>query len=146
MLHIKQNLAVQTLSKLFLVLKIETMLQSIYTYYCLFPKQHLDRCKLGEFLEQKVLKILCNVKTCWISMFSLAKQILTKYKTIVIQMFNEQASHDITKSSLELLCDVNVFSGLTYIIPMPKLVQGLSKFEQNLDIFICDFVVIVKKM
>jgi hypothetical protein len=79
-------------------------------------------------------------------MFSLAKQILTKYKTIVIQMFNEQASHDITKSSLELLCDVNVFSGLTYIIPMPKLVQGLSKFEQNLDIFICDFVVIVKKM
>jgi hypothetical protein len=29
---------------------------------------------------------------------------------------------------------------------MPKLVQGLSKFEQNLDIFICDFVVIVKKM
>jgi hypothetical protein len=79
-------------------------------------------------------------------MFSLAKQILTKYKTIVIQMFNEQASHDITKSSLELLCDVDVFSGLTYIIPMPELVQGLSKFAQNLDIFICDFVAIVKKM
>jgi predicted glycosyltransferase involved in capsule biosynthesis len=78
-------------------------------------------------------------------MFSLAKQILTKYKTIVIQIFNEQTSHDITKSSLELFCDVEVFLGLTCIIPMLELVQSLSKFAQNQDIFICDFVTIVKK-
>jgi hypothetical protein len=45
------NLVVQTLSKLLLVSKIEIMLQSIYTYYYLSPKRHLDRCKLGKFLE-----------------------------------------------------------------------------------------------
>ncbi len=62
-------------------------------------------------------------------MLSLAKQILTKYKIVVIQMFNEQASHDITKSNLELFCDVEVFLGLTC----------------NQDIFIRNFVAIVKK-
>jgi len=55
-------------------------------------------------------------------MFSLAKWILTKYKTVVIQMFDEQASHDIAKTNLELLCDVEMFLGLTCIIP--KLVHG----------------------
>ncbi len=35
------NLVVQTLSKLPLVSKIETMLQTNYTYYILFPKRHL---------------------------------------------------------------------------------------------------------
>jgi hypothetical protein len=78
------NLVIQTLSKLPLVAKIETMLQSIYTYYSLFFKWHLDKCKLGDFLEQKDLKILCNVTTHWISMFSIVKKNLTKYKTIVI--------------------------------------------------------------
>ncbi len=78
-------------------------------------------------------------------MLSFAKQILTKYKTVVIQMFNEQASHDITKSNLELFCDVEMFLGLTCIIPMLELVQGLSKFAQNWNIFICNFVAIVKK-
>ncbi len=33
-------------------------------------------------------------------------------------MFDEQASHDIVKASLELLCDVEMFLGLTCIIPM----------------------------
>jgi hypothetical protein len=41
------------------------------------------------------------VKICWISMLSPTKQILTKYKMIVIQLFNEQASHDTTKVGLE---------------------------------------------
>jgi hypothetical protein len=57
-------------------------------------------------------------------MFSLAKWILTKYKTVVIQMFDEQASHDIAKASLELFCDVEIFLGLTCIILMLKLIHG----------------------
>ncbi len=43
-------------------------------------------------------------------------------------MFHEQASHDTIKVGLELLCDVELFLGLTYIIPMLGLVQGLFKF------------------
>ncbi len=62
-------------------------------------------------MEQKASKILGNVKTRWISMLSLTKWILIEYKTIVILMFDEQASHDIVKAHLELLYDVEVFLG-----------------------------------
>jgi hypothetical protein len=42
-------------------------------------------------------------------MLSPAKQVLIKYKTIVIQMFDEQASHDRTKIGLEgWRCIVNM--------------------------------------
>lgn len=55
-------------------------------------------------------------------MFSPTKWILTEYKIVVIQMFDEYTSHDIVKTSLELLYDVEVFLGLTCIIPMLELV------------------------
>jgi hypothetical protein len=37
-------------------------------------------------------------------------------------MFNEQATHDTNKENLELLCDVEIFMSLTYIIPMLEIV------------------------
>jgi hypothetical protein len=37
-------------------------------------------------------------------------------------MFDEQASHDTSKAGLKLLCDVKVFLGLTYIIPLLEFV------------------------
>jgi hypothetical protein len=60
-------------------------------------------------------------------------------------MFDKQTSHDTTKVGLKLFCDVKVFLGLTYIIPMLEFVQALCKFAQNKDIFICKFVVVVKE-
>ncbi len=60
-------------------------------------------------------------------------------------MFDEQTSHDTTKIGLELLCDVEVLLGLTCIIPMLKLVQRSSKFAQNREVLICNFVDVVKK-
>jgi len=51
-------------------------------------------------------------------MLSLAKKILIEYKNLVVQMFEEHVAHDFTRSNLELLCDIKVFLGLAYIIPM----------------------------
>jgi len=50
-----------------------------------------------------------------------------------------------TQANIELLCDVDVFLGLTYIIPMLEIVHCLSKIVQSLDIFICDFVATMKE-
>jgi hypothetical protein len=41
--------------------------------------------------------------------------------------------------------DINIFLNLTDIILFLEIVQHLSKFVQNQDIFICDFVVAMKK-
>jgi hypothetical protein len=41
--------------------------------------------------------------------------------------------------------NINIFLNLIYIILFLEIVQHLSKFVQNQDIFICDFVVAMKK-
>lgn len=88
--------------------------------------------------------IFCNVKTLWIFMFSRANVFLTKYKSLVIQMFEEHVVHDFFKANLELLCDNEVFLGLICIIPILQCVQGMSRFAQTYDVLICDFIVVVK--
>jgi hypothetical protein len=51
-------------------------------------------------------------------------------------MFDEQASNTMTKGNLDLLCDVETFLGLNYIIPLFKCMQSLSRFAQAQDVFI----------
>ncbi len=77
-------------------------------------------------------------------MLSLAKRILTSYKSSLVQMFEKHVAHDSARANLELLCNIEVFLGLTCIIPMLECVQSLSKFAQTHDAFICDFVVVLK--
>jgi hypothetical protein len=76
--------------------------------------------KSSKFLEKKALKVLCNVKTHWISMLSLAKHILAKYKSMVMNIFYEHASNTTTKGNLNLLCDVENFMGLSCILTLLK--------------------------
>jgi len=59
-------------------------------------------------------------------------------------MFNEHALNTKAKGNLNLLCDVETFLGLSYIIPLLGCMQSLSKFVQVWDIFICDFVDAIK--
>jgi hypothetical protein len=59
-------------------------------------------------------------------------------------MFEKHVAHDSTMANLELLCNVEVFIGLICIIPMLECVQNLSKFAQTCDVFICDFVDVLK--
>jgi hypothetical protein len=77
-------------------------------------------------------------------MLSLAKRILTSYKSSVVQMFEKHVARDSTRANLELVCNIEVFLSLTYIIPMLERVQSLSKFAQTCDAFICDFVIVLK--
>jgi hypothetical protein len=53
-----------------------------------------------------------------------------------MHMFDEQASNTMTKGNLHLLCDVETFVGLNYIIPLFECMQYLLKFVQAQDVFI----------
>jgi hypothetical protein len=107
----RTNLVVQMLFQLTLVAKIKLMLQFVYNYYSQSPTRSLERSRLSEFKEQKVFKILCNVKTCWISMLSPTKKIFAKYKSLIVHMFDEQTANTSTKKNLDLLCNVMIFLG-----------------------------------
>jgi hypothetical protein len=52
------------------------------------------------------------------------------YKVLgfVVSMFENQVTNIVAKANLDLLCDVETFLGLVYIIPLLECVQSLSKF------------------
>jgi hypothetical protein len=50
----------------------------------------------------------------------------------------------IAKVNYELLCNAETLLSLVCVLPLLKLVQGLSKFTQGRLTFICDFVVAFK--
>ncbi len=73
-------------------------------------------------------------------MLSLSTRILTNYWAMVVKMTQDSANIEIAKNNYELLCDAKTLLGLTCILPLLELVQGLSKFSQGKQNFIYDSV------
>ncbi len=75
-----------TLSSLFLVVKIKTLIQTMYVYFSHYLWRHMEHGKLAKILERKGLKIVHNVKTQWILMIALAKHVLFEYNSLVVKI------------------------------------------------------------
>jgi hypothetical protein len=54
------------------------------------------------------------------------------------------ATQHFAKENLNFFCNVKMFLGLICILPLFECKQFLSKFVQARDVFICDFIDIVK--
>jgi hypothetical protein len=63
-------------------------------------------------------------------MLSLAKRIFAKDKSLIMHMFDEQTTNTLAKTNLDLICNVKIFLGLTYILPLFECMQSLLKFVQ----------------
>jgi len=118
---------------------IEGMLQSLYIFFSHSPKKVLEFVTLAKIFETKVLNLLCNIKTCWISMFSPLKRLLTKYKLLVVKMYMDAPKSKPTQDNLDLLCDLELVLGLPCILPMLEVVLTLIKYAQRWDVYICEF-------
>jgi hypothetical protein len=64
-------------------------------------------------------------------MLSPSKRVLSEYKALVVKMVEDNVIVDTTKINYELMCDLETLLGLSCIIPLLELVQGLSKFAQS---------------
>jgi hypothetical protein len=104
----------------------------------------MDHGTLDKFLETKGFLLLHNVKTRWISILSFTKQILAKYKTLVVNTHDNLHIVAATKTNLQYLCDIEVVMGLAYIMPLLESAHALIKFAHAHDTFVCDFVTVVK--
>ncbi len=56
----------------------------------------------------------------------------------------KDVDNESTTANYELLCDIETVMGLTCLLPMLEALQGLNKYVQNRNTFICDFVGSVK--
>jgi len=117
------NLVILVLSKLSLVACIEGMLQSLYIF-----KKVLKFVTLVKILETKGLKLLRNIETYWISMFSPLKPLLAKYKSVVVKMYMYAPKSKFVQDNLDLLYDLEFVLGLPCILPMLEVVHTLIKY------------------
>jgi hypothetical protein len=46
--------------------------------------------------------------------------------------------------NLDLFCDLHILLGLFYLLPLLEVMNTWIKFAHERDVFICDFVTIVK--
>jgi hypothetical protein len=128
---------------------IEDMLANLYTYFCKSPQKHLEFLKLVEVMETKGLKILRNIKTCWISMLAPVVRVMNEYRTLLVK-FQQDSSvrkpKKIAEKCFTNLVDVQTIIGLACIMPMLRLTQSLMKYAQRNDVFVCDFLAGVKRL
>ncbi len=109
------------------LVKIEGLFASMYMYFAQFANMHFEHTKLVEIMETKGLKILCNGKTWWVSMFTPSKHVVFEYKSLVVKMSENSMKNAPTKTNYKLFCDFDIILGLTCVLPMLEQVQSLSK-------------------
>lgn len=140
----------ETLTKYLLVSRLEGLFQSVYFYFCRSSKRHAELHKLANLMETKGARMLRNVETRWISMRSPAQRILSEYKTLLMQMglnMTTRPGHKPVAGAadiFDLFSDIEVVLSLACFIPLLNAVYSLMKLSQARDIFICDFLQVVK--
>jgi hypothetical protein len=71
---------------------------------------------------------LQNVKTRWITIFSLAKQVMFMYMPLIAKMAKDNAFFMVAKVNFELFYDVNLLVSLSCML---EIVHALIKFAQK---------------
>jgi hypothetical protein len=77
-------------------------------------------------------------------MIVLSKVVLEEFKTLFVKLAEDTTTNEFVIVNYELLCDIETVMGLTCLLPMLEALQGLSKYVQNIETFIYDFVGSVK--
>ena len=141
MVH-RSNIAMQCLSDMKMVARIETLLATLYKYFSKSPKHHLELQKLAELLESNGKKILQNIKIRWISMLSPLKRVLSEYRTLLVKMYSAhlvKPTIPAAKVNYELMVDIKCLLTLTAVLSLLETVKALVVFAQFPSLYVCDF-------
>ena len=93
------DLAMDVLSDLDMVFSIEKLFKKLHSYFSKSPKRHLELEKLSELMVSKGGKILNNVKTCWISMLSPLRRVLSEYRVLLVKMYEDMLAKPVIKGA-----------------------------------------------
>jgi hypothetical protein len=104
------------------------------------PKEVLEVVNLAKTLETKGLKLLLNTKTHWISMLSPLKHVLREYKSFIVKMHMDAPINKLVVENLDLLCDLELVFGLSYMLPMLEMVHKLIEYVKNMMFLLLIFL------
>ena len=145
----KTNLAIEILGQMPIVSCIEELLAGIYTFFCKSPKKHLEFVKLAELLNSRGNKILQNIKTRWLNMIGPAVKIMNEYMLFLVKMSKDTGVMKptvLTTKCFQHLTDIQVLLGLAAILPMLQLANKFIKYAQRNDVFVSDYLAVVKEL
>jgi hypothetical protein len=74
------------------------------------------------------------------------KQVLEKYKSIIMQTWVDQLACDVTKANIVVLHSVQIMLGFHCLMALLELLHGLIKMVQVWDFGVVDFVEVMKLM
>ncbi len=77
-------------------------------------------------------------------MINLVKCALFKYHTLFMKMALDAPAIPFAKSFFFGFTNVETLLSLNTMMPMLKAVHSLIKFAQLKDVFVCDFIIVVK--
>ncbi len=135
----------QTLLGLSLVI----CLQNLFTNLAMTLHTHL-KCiqklctKLVEILETNDNKIFQNVKTKWISMLNLNKNLKTKYKIFLMKMTSDNPTNQQANMNYEHLCNFQILLAFACILIFLEFIFILIKVAHMKDVFLCNLMVVIK--
>ena len=83
-------------------------------------------------------------------MMSLARRVFTEYCTLIVKIGSDMTPKAGEKhpagaiDNFDILVDVKVLLSLMCLMPFLNAIHCLIKFSQSRDVFICDFLKVVK--
>jgi hypothetical protein len=77
-------------------------------------------------------------------MFQHLKHVGKKYKILIAKMVVYYKLMESTKANLLNLCGIDTILGLQSILPMLECFNALMKFIQARDVFVDDYIVVIK--
>lgn len=77
-------------------------------------------------------------------MLSPTKWVYSEFHPFMVKMHVKNQRNDVVRKNLNFLCDVEVILGLRCILPLFECVHNLIKVAQIKNVFVCNFVEIVK--
>jgi hypothetical protein len=87
---------------------IKNMVQSLYFFFRIIPRRFWNLCTLPRHWKTKGLKLLHNIKTCWISMLRPLKCVLGEYKSLIVKMHMDMPKNKLVIESLDMLCNMEL--------------------------------------
>jgi hypothetical protein len=69
---------------------------------------------------------------------------MSMYMPLIAKMVENIPSFMVDRVNFELFCDMNLFISLSYLIPSLETIHVSIKFKQKWDVFVCDYVVVLK--
>ncbi len=113
--------------------KLQGLLQILHSYFNMNLNKSSWIPKLAKLMKIERNKTLKKVCIQWISMLSLTRMVLEQYCTILMEMTLDTPIKTKAITNLQILVDVEVTLGLSYIFPLSIILWNST----NYGMFLC---------